>query len=243
MSQRPLQKHSPTSLFNSSCDERTATEGCGLCPLFVACAHVPANQLGDLSITRTSAHVTSQELFTQHSTGFPHDATVIHRALAQVVICGDTVLSVLLLQDVVSCQSRGSYMKASSRKRETHVGIRNSLVYFYSGGNRSTPVPGNIKYIYRDQGKCLLAVQRQPPASDDTPDLYAIYPDFPAKLYSSQLSAELEQDQVDWIHSHYARWNLSASQSVVLSLSRVCCLISCTSISLLIYILSGINFI
>jgi len=101
---------------------------------------------------------------------------------------------------------------------KTHAG--NSLIYFYPGGNRSTPVPGSIKYIYQDQGRFLLAVQRQLPASDDTPDPYAIYPDFPAKLYSSQLSAVLEQVQVDWIYSHYARWNFSASQSVVLSLSR-----------------------
>ena len=109
-----------------------------------------------------------------------------------------------------------------------HTG--NSLVYFYPGGNRSTPVPGSIKYIYQDQGRFLFAVQRQLLASVDTPNPYAIYPDFPAKLYSSQLSAELEQVQVDWIYSHYARWDFSASQSVVLSLSRVCCFISRTSI-------------
>jgi hypothetical protein len=107
---------------------------------------------------------------------------------------------------------------------KTHTG--NSLVYFYPGGNRSTLVPGSIKYIYQDQGRFLLAVQRQLPASDDALDPYAIYPDFPAKLYSSQLSVELERVQVDWIYSHYARWNFSASQSVVLSLSRVCCFIS-----------------
>jgi hypothetical protein len=46
MSQRPFQKHSPASLFDSSCDERTATEGCGLYPLSVACAQVPVDQPG-----------------------------------------------------------------------------------------------------------------------------------------------------------------------------------------------------
>jgi hypothetical protein len=107
---------------------------------------------------------------------------------------------------------------------KTHTG--NSLVYFYPRGNRSTLVPGSIKYIYQEQDRFLLAVQRQLPASDNASNPYAVYPDFPAKLYSSQLSVELEQVQVDWIYSHYARWNLSATQSVVLSLSRVCCLTS-----------------
>jgi hypothetical protein len=50
MSQRPFQKHSPASLFYSSCDEGTATEGCKvsrLYPLFVSCILilVPAGSL------------------------------------------------------------------------------------------------------------------------------------------------------------------------------------------------------
>jgi hypothetical protein len=103
----------------------------------------------------------------------------------------------------------------------THMG--NSLVYFHPQGNRSLRVPGSIKYIYQEQGRFVLAVQRQLPTSGDNgSDPYAIYPHFPAKLYSSQLSVGLERVQTDWIYSHYARWKLSATQSVVLSLSRVC---------------------
>ena len=102
----------------------------------------------------------------------------------------------------------------------------NSLIQFYPQGNRSTLVSGSIKYIYQDQDRFVLAVQRQFPASNIVSDPYTIYPDFPAKLYSSQLSAELERVQTDWIYSHCARWNLSDTQSVVLSLSRVSHLVS-----------------
>ena len=73
---------------------------------------------------------------------------------------------------------------------KTHTG--NSLVHFYPQGNRSTLVPGSIKYIYQEQGRSVFAVQWQLPASDDVSDPYAAYSDFPAKLYSSQLSVELE---------------------------------------------------
>jgi hypothetical protein len=104
---------------------------------------------------------------------------------------------------------------------QTHTG--NSLVHFYAHGNRSSLVPGSIKYIYQDQGKYFLAIQWQLPVCDNVSDSYSIYPHFPAKLYSSGLSAQLEQVQADWILSHYARWPLSAMQVVVLSLSRVCC--------------------
>ena len=107
---------------------------------------------------------------------------------------------------------------------KTHTG--NSLIQFYPQGNRSTLVSGSIKYIYQDQDRFVLAVQRQLPASNIVSDPYTIYPDFPAKLYSSQLSAELERVQTDWIYSHCARWNLSDTQSVVLSLSRVSHLVS-----------------
>jgi hypothetical protein len=133
------------------------------------------------------------------------------------------------LRPLLSPSQRKAIMPARLRHNgiiyatsKTHTG--NSLVYFYPRGNQSMVVPGSIKYIYQEQDRFLLAVQRQLPASDNAPDPYAVYPDFPAQLYSSQLSVELEQVQVDWIYSHYARWNVSATQSVVLSLSRVCCL-------------------
>ena len=89
-------------------------------------------------------------------------------------------------------------------------------------------VPGSIKYIYQERGRFVLAIQRQLPA-DDVSDPYGIYPYFPAKLYSSSLSRELERVEPDWIYAHYARWKVSSTQSVVLSLSRVrhlyiCCI-------------------
>jgi hypothetical protein len=113
---------------------------------------------------------------------------------------------------------------------KTHIG--NSLVQFYPQGNRSTPVPGSIKYIYQERGRFVLAIQRQLP-SDNVSDPYAIYPHFPTKLYSSSLSQELERVEPDWTYAHYTRWKVSSTQSVVLSLSRVCHFyICCIPISL-----------
>ena len=98
---------------------------------------------------------------------------------------------------------------------KTH--IRNSLVQFYPQGNQSTLIPGSIKYIYQESGRFVPAIQQQLP-SDDVSDPYSIYPHFPTKLYSSSLSQELEHVEPDWIYTHYARWKVSCTQSVVLSL-------------------------
>jgi hypothetical protein len=82
-------------------------------------------------------------------------------------------------------------------------------VQFYPHGDRTlSPIPASIKHIYRDK-KTYLAVQRQLPAGNTVVDPFALYPYFPAKLYSSQLSPTLELVQLDWIFSHYARWNFS----------------------------------
>ena len=101
---------------------------------------------------------------------------------------------------------------------KTH--IRNSLVQFYPQGNQSTLILGSIKYIYQESGRFVLVIQWQLP-SDDVSDPYSIYPHFPTKLYSSSLSQELECVEPDWIYTHYARWKVSCTQSVVLSLSCV----------------------
>ena len=101
---------------------------------------------------------------------------------------------------------------------KTH--IRNSLVQFCPQGNRSTLIPGSIKYIYQECRRFVLAIQWQFP-SINASDPYSIYPHFPAKLYSSSLSQELERVEPDWIYAHHARWKVSCTQSAVLSLSRV----------------------
>jgi hypothetical protein len=66
-----------------------------------------------------------------------------------------------------------------------------------------------------------LAIQRQLPASNTVHDPFALYPHFPAKVYAARLSEPLERVELDWIFSHYARWNFSSEYAVVLSLNRV----------------------
>ena len=84
---------------------------------------------------------------------------------------------------------------------KTH--IRNSLVQFYPQGNQLMLIPGSIKYIYQESSRFVLAIQWQLP-SDNVSGPYSIYPYFPAKLYSSSLSQELEHVEPDWIYAHYA---------------------------------------
>lgn len=102
----------------------------------------------------------------------------------------------------------------------THLG--NSLVQFYPNGDTAlSPVPGCIKYIFSQRNRLYLGIQRQLPLDSPTPDPFALYPQFPAKMYSSRISPSLEQVEVGWIYSHYARWEMSADHAVVLSLNRV----------------------
>jgi len=104
-------------------------------------------------------------------------------------------------------------------KASTHVG--NSQIFFYPCGDRLlTPVPANIKYIYSTlTGELLFAVQQHIPLDHHIIDPFSLYPDFPAKLYSTDLENCLENAKVSWVISHFARWRVSDSYTVILSLS------------------------
>ena len=99
--------------------------------------------------------------------------------------------------------------------------LRNSLILFYPNGNRASPaVPGCIIYIYEQEGSLHFAVRRQCVLPPNTPDPFAAYPHFPARMYLSTLEVKLEHVKISWVVSHYARWTVSDAV-VVLSLSRV----------------------
>lgn len=66
-----------------------------------------------------------------------------------------------------------------------------------------------------------FAVQRQR-QSTLAADVFAAYPHFPAKLYSTQLIENLEHVKIPWVMSHYASWIVSPREVVVLSLCQVC---------------------
>jgi hypothetical protein len=100
--------------------------------------------------------------------------------------------------------------------------LSNSLIHFYMNGNRSKPpIPGCIKYIYKDEGKMLFAVQHQLPACNGIIDPFEPYIHFPAKLYSSSLNNVLEVVLVNWVMCHFAQWQMLPDHVVVLSLSQV----------------------
>jgi hypothetical protein len=115
-------------------------------------------------------------------------------------------------------------------RSSTHMG--NSLVHFYPNGYKlSPPIPGAITYIYHTDGTPIsYAVRRQLPTPPFTLDPYQAYANFPAKLYSSALSENLEMVKPEWVLAHYARWRLSPSEVVVVSLSRVCQAVHLTSL-------------
>jgi hypothetical protein len=126
----------------------------------------------------------------------------------------------LLANAKVAMSARVRHKGIVYSSSKTHLG--NSLVQFYPRGDRRrSPIPGSIKYVYHEGGVTYLAVQRQLPLDHTIQDPFASYPHFPAKMYLSHLSQSLERVELDWIYSHYARWNFSSQYAVVLSLNRV----------------------
>ncbi|KAG2740643.1 hypothetical protein P692DRAFT_20880781 [Suillus brevipes Sb2] len=71
-----------------------------------------------------------------------------------------------------------------------HMG--NSQIFFYPNGDQSlTSIAASIKYIY--DNNCTI-------------DAFSMYPDFPAKLYLTNVQSRLEKVKVSWVVSHFARW-------------------------------------
>ena len=111
-------------------------------------------------------------------------------------------------------------------RNSTNVG--NSQVMFYPDGILSRPaVPGIIKYIFEDDGAMFFAVQRRYESSGRKIDVFASYPHFPAKLYQVRLLNTLEKVRISWVMGHYACWQVSGGEVVVLSLCRVSSLSCC----------------
>jgi hypothetical protein len=128
-------------------------------------------------------------------------------------------LHALLHQDRVILSARHKRNGIIYARSSTHLG--NSLVYFHEQGNRNTPpIPASIKYIISNGSQVSYAVQRQIPLNGNVVDPFARYPYFPAKLYSAAVSQDTEIIEVDWVVSHFARWQLSEEYSVILSLSQ-----------------------
>lgn len=125
----------------------------------------------------------------------------------------------------VALRARHHYDHVTFSRMSTHLG--NSLIMFYPSGDHSNkPVPGSINYIVaQDGGEVVYVIRRQQPSSGVI-DPFSPYPHFHAKIYSTALSEILEVVKPEWVLSHYARWDLDEKHAVVLSLSRVCSILS-----------------
>lgn len=121
----------------------------------------------------------------------------------------------------VALRARHKFDNTFFRRSSTHVG--NSLILFYpDGDNAKTPVPGSIEYIVAKPNNDIVYIVRpQLPAPPHAHNPFRFYPDFPAKIYSPDLSNQSQVIRPDWVISHYARWNLDKDRAVVLTLSRV----------------------
>lgn len=129
----------------------------------------------------------------------------------QVILRWQTVILHVHIKDKTSVV----YSRASTC-------IGNSLILFYTQGNYSLkPVPGSIKYIYKEEDSYVFAVQRQLLLSEDKSDPFAAYPHFPAWQYSAALQGTLKCIHFSWVCGYYACWAISDDQVVVLNLSRV----------------------
>lgn len=122
----------------------------------------------------------------------------------------------------VQLRARYRAHKVIYARRTAHHG--NSLVLFYPGGQtKMQPAPGSIEHIYSDpvDGGVRFAVRRFLPIQVNGPDPYTQWDDFPAKLWSSDQSTELEAVEVDSVRAHFACYPLSEDQIVVLDLCKV----------------------
>jgi hypothetical protein len=108
-------------------------------------------------------------------------------------------------------------------RSSTHLG--NSFVLFYPNGNKQlSPEPGQIEHIIVELGSpetVTFAIKCHLPLSPETVDPFKAYEHLPMKLYSSQLTDELQIINIDWIFGQFARCSITSSHVVVLSLSRV----------------------
>jgi hypothetical protein len=129
-------------------------------------------------------------------------------------------LATCISESKVRLRARYVHDNTVYARSSTHMG--NSLVMFYPKGNHAKrPVPGSIKYIIDEKERKLFAVNRQLPALPGTIDPFHPYEHFPAQIFSTQLSPELELVEPEWVETHYARWCMDQNRAVVLNLSRV----------------------
>lgn len=148
-----------------------------------------------------------------------------------IVQVPDSAMTSMVPEDLYTLiRRRKAVLRASLKfdgivysRASTHMG--NSQIFFYPNGDKSlAPVAASIKYIYGTlTAEMLFAVQRHLPLDlhdNHTIDPFSMYPDFPAKLYSTNLQSRLEKVKVSWVVSHFARWVISDSHIVILSLSR-----------------------
>jgi hypothetical protein len=126
-------------------------------------------------------------------------------------------LKTLVQCDYISLRARFRYNGYSFTRGK-------SLINFYPSGRESssTPIAGSISYIFDTlKGSTVFAVRRQLPVPASIPDPFRHYPNFPAKLYSHELSDTLEIVMPEWVMGDVARWQMTPTEVVIVSLSRV----------------------
>ncbi|KAJ6484909.1 hypothetical protein C8R45DRAFT_829718 [Mycena sanguinolenta] len=101
----------------------------------------------------------------------------------------------------------------------THLG--NSLVLYYPSSDAASTTAGSIQRISAENGQTYFHIRRQAPLPAGKFDPFLPFPYFPAKTYSSKMSALEDKVPPELVLSHCARYKFSDDRAVIIDLSRV----------------------
>lgn len=129
-------------------------------------------------------------------------------------------LRLLVGQSHVALQARLRADNVVYARADTHLG--NSLILFYPRGDRSSAaIPGRIQYIYTTDSSPCFAVRRYCTPILESPDPFARWPDFPARIWSTRMEDTMEKVEVSWVFSHCCQYTISEDHVVILDISQV----------------------
>jgi hypothetical protein len=100
-----------------------------------------------------------------------------------------------------------------------HLGNSNVL-FLLNSGTRREIVPGRIHFIYTQGDHTFFGIARHLEKHTSSVDPFAPYPDFPAKVFSTEYASDLDVIKGENLLCHFARWSISSEECVVLPLSK-----------------------
>ncbi|KAE9391973.1 hypothetical protein BT96DRAFT_831255 [Gymnopus androsaceus JB14] len=120
--------------------------------------------------------------------------------------------------------SHRSYIKRDGVVFSPHLTHEGNATIIYRPNSNEEPIAGRIEQIdnvVTENGTLTrLLVRAHLPLPKASYDPFRIFPDFPAKTYSTQMKDSLHVVDLDNVVAHAARFDFSHNRSVLLNLSR-----------------------